>query len=67
MDSLRNSDILAVIEARVPERIKEIEREEEALNKQIRELGEEKATLLGIMAAAAPVDQVGTFPRFAVA
>lgn len=51
--SLRNDDILAVIQSKVPARLKEIETRLAALSKEFADLDEEKAKLLRISEASA--------------
>ncbi len=54
MDSLRNSDILAVIEARVPDRLAEIEKERKKMLEEITKLEEEQSKLFKVLDAATP-------------
>jgi hypothetical protein len=61
MDSLRNSDILAVIEARVPDRLAEIEKERNKALEEIRKLEEEQSKLFAIQDATNGTTVLPTF------
>lgn len=52
--SLRNSDILAVLDTKVPARLQEIDRELAAHHKQMQELGAERNKLMRVQEAIAP-------------
>lgn len=67
MDSLRNSDILSVIESKVPERLAEIDKERKKMLQEISELEQEQAKLFAVMDATKPdvklVREEGKHPR----